>query len=290
MPAPDQEYRSLMLRKAQLLAQQHGGLTSIPRKVQRRLAFDVIIQGKGSLSVSVRIPGGDLSSSISRLKAELSAEKAFAPHKPSPDQLGECIPIPPAANQTMDDFWVMREWYKEGQFGIRLTNADWSEDDEVREKAVRFLVEKALRKDPRDVTYEDFDSNRLESLLVNYYKGSPHLALTEAGYAYSAAEALRHANEGAFHNEKFYPWEMSRTPTGFYESKENRIAAIKWLVAKLGKGPRNISEDDFNTNRLSGLLDYYNDSPYSALLEAGIVNPEDERYMRRHGHTRFLEV
>ena len=39
---------------------------------------------------------------------------------------------------------------------------------------------------------------------------------------------------------------------------------------------RRVSGDDFNNNRLSGLMNHYKNSPYLALVEAGYAYPEDE--------------
>ncbi len=158
------------------------------------------------------------------------------------------------AKATMDDFWIKHGWYKPMKDGSKkLTYADWCMGEGIRQDAVRFLVEKVLRKDPRDITYEDFESNRLGGLLTSYYKDSPYAALTEAGY-------------------DFRPWEMLKTPKGFYESKDIRIAAVTWLVQKLGKDPRDITAEDFCSNRLCGLINNYNNhSPYDALTEAGYV-------------------
>jgi hypothetical protein len=63
----------------------------------------------------------------------------------------------------------------------------------------------------------------------------------------------------------------ARTPTDFYRFRKNRVAAIKWLVEeKLRKGSRDVTQADFHSNRLRGLLtDYYDGSPYYALKDAG---------------------
>lgn len=274
MAAPDQEYRSLMLRKVQQVAAQHGGISNIPRELQTKLGFDIIAGRKGSFSISVRIPDGDLSSRIAELKSELP-KITFESAKPEPERIfGKYVPQVSEEDPTMDDFWIMQGWYKEDRAGIRLIRAKWEENEKARADAVRFLVEKVLKKDPRGLTTEDFRSNRLSGL-IDVYGCSIYLAVVEAGYAYSIKEALEHAKEGAFRTEKLYPWEMGKAPQGLYDSKENRVAATKWLIAKLQKDPRELSQEDFNSRLLAGLLShYYSNSPHAALTEAGYqINP-----------------
>jgi hypothetical protein len=137
---------------------------------------------------------------------------------------------------------------------------------ENRIAAIKWLVCK-VEKAPCDILLEDFRSNRLGGLLANYYGDIPYHALKEAGYPLE-------------------PWEMLRTPQGFYDSKDIRTAAMAWLVRKLGKEPRDIIQDDFYSNRLWGLLNRYNGSPYDALLEAGLVTKKDEAYMRSSQHAK----
>ena len=78
---------------------------------------------------------------------------------------------------------------------------------------------------------------------------------------------------------------MLKTPQGFYNSKENRILATKWLVDRLGKEPRDITQEDFHANRLRGLMGSSNYSPFEALYEAGLVSRQDETYMRSRNHS-----
>ena len=319
MANQDQAYRSLVMRKVQQLAKEHGGLAKIPRELQQRLGFDVIAKRKGT-SISVTIPSGDLSSKIAQLQTDVPAAKAFGSSKPAPDPFSRYTPVASQTNQTMDDFWILQGWYKEDRIGMELIPAKWKDDEKVRAESVRFLVERVLKKDPRDITKEDFDSNRLSGLLNRYYNSSPYKALLEAGYQFHLWEMskapngsydskenrvaatrwlvdklgkdprdimqenfrstrlrglLSRCNESPYEalteaGYQMQPWEMAVTPMGFYESKENRIAATRWLVDKLGKDPRDITKEDFNSNRLRGLLvEYYKDSPYAALLEAG---------------------
>jgi len=136
---------------------------------------------------------------------------------------------------------------------------------ENRIAATKWLVSK-LKKDPRDLRLEDFGSNRLGGLLHNYYNDSPYKAVKEA-----------------FPEKEVQPWEMIVTPQKFYKKKENRVAAVKWLVKKLVKDPRNLTNEDFIGNKLRGLIDYYNGSPYKAVKEAGLVTEADKCYIHQRG-------
>jgi hypothetical protein len=290
------------------------------------------------------------------------------------DPFAKYTPQVSRSNPTMEDFWILMGWYRRDKLGAEFTRPDWTEDSN-RVEAIRFLVEKVLKKHPSKITQKDFHSNKLRKMLEYYYSNStyealadagdvyyaedarehaasgkfqfkklypwelanvpasftfteksnritavqwlswktgkdfrdltqsdftdnslggmhklyhsssPHETLVDAGYAYSRAESLAHASSGNFRKKKFYPWEMSNSPL-FYNLPEFRIAAAKWLVWKTVKEPREIVGPDFYSNRLSGLLtEHYNCSPYDAMLEAGLVTPKDESYMRSHGHT-----
>jgi hypothetical protein len=265
-------YRSLMLQKVQRIANSRGGLANIPREMQEKLGFDLIAKRGGAYSVSIRIPKGELRERISELRVEARPFPS-SPKKPEPEGIFRgYTPVPSQANPTMDDFWIMQGWYKDDRRGIRLTRARWREGESVQKKAVRFMLDEVLRKDPAQMRTRDFNSNRLSGLFSEYFDSSPYLALVEAGYAYSIEESLEHAKAGNFQSEKIYPWEMVETPNIFdYGVKENRVAAVKWLVWKLGKDPREIEWDDFNSNGLAGLIssEHYKNSPYKALVEAG---------------------
>ena len=358
MPTPEHTYRSLMIRKIQRISQEHGGLPKIPRKLQKELGFDVIAKRKG-YSTYIILPLADLSERISELKRELS-QLSF--HFANPDTepiFGKCTPIALDENPTMDDFWIAQGWYKEDRIGIKLTPAKWQDDEKVRVASVRFLVNQVLQKDPRCITQDDFKANRLGGLMAGYYTGSPYKAFLEAGYMYSVEESLKHAQSGKFKVKKIYPWELAKTPEAFsykkeqnrvaavrwliykvkkdprdievedfsfnylggllgecyensrfkafqeagytfhpwemrsspnsiYLSKEGRVAAVRWLIQKLQKAPRDTIQDDFYNNRLGGLLkNHHNCSPFEALLEAELVTDMDEEYMRRRGGERF---
>jgi len=157
----------------------------------------------------------------------------------------------------------------------------WPNKD-IRIAAIKWLIWK-LKKEPKEIIADDFNNNRLSGLL-RPYKGSPYLALVEVGYAYSIDEIKEHARTW-FKTDKLYPWEMQRVGNEFWYDKEMRIAATKWLMWKLNKEPKDITQDDFINNGLGGLIQTYNGSPYEALFEAGIATESDEAYMRSSHHT-----
>lgn len=354
MPTASQTYRSLVMRKAQQLAKEHGGFARIPRELQRKLGFDVIAKRK-THTISVRIPQGDLSSKISQLEREVPTAKAFGKSKPGPDPFGRYYPVASEENPTMEDFWIGQGWYKEVKTGLKLTSARWGNDFLLARKATVFLAEKVLAKHPYEMSTRDFGENMLGGMLRTFYRGSAyraladagygilpwemkqtplgifksgetrvratkwlvqktgkspreiryddfrknglrgllselndsaHTALLEAGYFYTKKEAIGHLERAEFPTDKFYPWE-AKVPKRFFREKRTRLAATCWLAKKLGRQPREMRAGDFKSNNLAGMLKYYyGDSPYEALLEAGLVTSRDEDYMRSNQHAR----
>ncbi len=53
----------------------------------------------------------------------------------------------------------------------------------------------------------------------------------------------------------YFSLDWTNAPKDFFESKENRISAVGWLVRKIGR--ENICPADFSDNGLGGLLDHY---------------------------------
>lgn len=130
---------------------------------------------------------------------------------------------------------------------LEIPRYKWDSEN-VRKAAVKALV-KALGKEAREITQDDFFENGLRRFL-RYYRGSPYEALRNAGF-------------------EIKPWEMQKTPKGFYRHKKNRIEVTKLLVAVLGKDARELTQDDFLDNGLSRLLSYYRRSHFEALRDAG---------------------
>ncbi len=141
-------------------------------------------------------------------------------------------------------------------------------DEGVRKSAVGWLLWKT-GKDARRITIEDFQENGLVGLLDGKYGGSPYRALAEAGFAYSREDAAAHAASMRFQEGKTYPWEMDNLR--IYKDASMRSAATRWLIWKLAKPPARLTQDDFNSNGLGGLIQLpsYKGSPYAALVESG---------------------
>ena len=74
-----------------------------------------------------------------------------------------------------------------------------------------------LGKRPGDLSASDFYNNRFGSLL-NHCGSSPYKAVSEA-----------------FPELGIREWEMAKTPLGFFDSEQHRVAATRWLAEKLKK-------------------------------------------------------
>jgi hypothetical protein len=148
----------------------------------------------------------------------------------------------------MDEFFRLMGWASKD--GRALKHAKW-DDPKIRRAAVVFFVKEVLRrKDPRMVGSKDFRMNHLGGLLDRC--GSAYAAITEA-----------------FPEEDIHPWEMSATPSGFFNDRKNRIAATKWLAAKVNVPVESLVCEDFDTYGLGGLLrGRYSNSSKRAMREA----------------------
>ena len=152
---------------------------------------------------------------------------------------------------SMEDFWFAQGWYKEDARtgALRLTRANWLDNPELQIQAIVTLVG-IIQKDPRDMGVDDFKANRLGGLMVSYFNDSPFEAISQA-----------------FPKLEIKPWEMITTSRGFFDSKENRVAAVEWLVEKTGKDPKSLIVADFVSNRLTGLIEIYGGRPFLAVSE-----------------------
>ncbi len=136
--------------------------------------------------------------------------------------------------------------------------------------AVKWLLSKTNKR-PEDITYNDFQKNRLTKLLL--IKKGTHNAITEAGYAVK----------------------RKSKPRNYWKQRENRIACIRNLVESIGKPAEEITYDDFAKHKLYQLLEYYRWSTIKALSDAGYhLSPEvikqrmringKKIYISNHGH------
>jgi len=63
-------------------------------------------------------------------------------------------------------------------------------------------------------------------------------------------------------------WEMKVTPRGFFSKKENRVAAMRWIVETKGVLPAEITSEILLNNGMSALLVFHKHVIYSAVNEA----------------------
>ena len=85
------------------------------------------------------------------------------------------------------------------------------------------------------------------------------------------------AINAAFPEEE--PLVSSHVPRGFYNDKGNRIRKLRELATSIGKEGKDITHHDLKNGHISTILHYHNGSLFSALLEAGLVNEADKRYV-----------
>lgn len=181
MAIPNQEYRSLMLRKVKQVAESHGGIMKIPRSVQKQLGFDIVSARGGRVYISIKPPGRSAEKKIGKLKEELSAEKAFSGYKPPPDLIAAGALQDSIRSPCMEDFWLKKGWFREDEFSIHLINARWADDPETGREAIRFLVKEVLKKEPKRLSRDDIFLNGLSGLLTLRYQGKLWIALLDAG-------------------------------------------------------------------------------------------------------------
>jgi len=124
---------------------------------------------------------------------------------------------------------------------------------ENRVGAIKWLIVKTM-KDPSNLSMKDFKSHGLKSLATGY---GIHRLLTEAGYDLT-------------------PWECNRASPNTWNKKENRIAAVKWVLAKTRKEPAQLTRKDFLSRNLGSLV--RGQGLYGLVTEAGYeLRPWDMR-------------
>lgn len=156
--------------------------------------------------------------------------------------------------------------FNKWQFNSSNSGANYWAKKENRVKAVRHLIEDKLKWSDEDIKAKlsqmTFRENNLNALLNSYYNGSVYLTLNEA------------------YPDKFLPWELSCVMTGFWDVKENRVKAIKWMIEEKLKWSiddikNKLSRDTFIKCGLAGLLTSYKGGMAVAIEEAypGMVKP-----------------
>jgi hypothetical protein len=123
---------------------------------------------------------------------------------------------------------------------------------------VRFLIEEILESQPNKILEQKDETLFIKHKLQNVYRY----------FNYSFNRVLGNA-----YPEIIHPWLRSRASTEYWENKNNRINAVKWLVEeRLNFLPNTlfkakISRKDFANNGLSFLFNNYYNSVSSALAE-----------------------
>lgn len=142
---------------------------------------------------------------------------------------------------------------------LQVTPSKYFNDPKRQIEAVKWLFEKKLNmKEPSDLNgklnVELFYKNGLGSLLKNR---DTYFELVELAYP-----------------DTFNEWEVMKiVPAGFWDSKANRLRALRWLFyQKLKWNNEQITTltnaETFRENRLSGLFQVaYEGSPYAAVKE-----------------------
>lgn len=127
-----------------------------------------------------------------------------------------------------------------------------------RIKAIRWLIDQKLQFSHEQVidnlSVEDFVSNKLSTLICNYYNKSIIKAVIEA------------------YHEEFKEWEF-----GYYKwSLDEARKATKWLINKVQKeGRKNISDikfEDFKKNKLRTPVDKFYGGSYKKAINDAIIN------------------
>ena len=130
------------------------------------------------------------------------------------------------------------------------------DDKQNRINAVKWLFEIRLKWSIEDIkaniSQKVFKDNGLISLLCKR-KGGLYSVVSEA-------------------YPEIHEWELPFVNASFWECRENRIKAMDWLFkTKLNWSiediKANVSQDTFKTYGLAGLLNYYNGSPYRAIVD-----------------------
>ena len=123
---------------------------------------------------------------------------------------------------------------------------------------VRFLIEEILESHPQNILKQKDETFFIKHKLQNIYRL----------FNYSFNRVLANA-----YPEIIHPWLQSRTPVEYWQNKENRISAVKWLVEeKLNYSTEylcktKINRKDFANNGLSFLFNNYYNSVSAALSE-----------------------
>lgn len=158
--------------------------------------------------------------------------------------------------------------FKPSDFKVMPKNY-WTKD-KIVEELKHLIIEKFNGDDDKIrelINQKFFIDNNLGFALSKFFNGSPY-------------KAIDHIFPG-----KFKPWEFKSTPKGYWEIKENRCSAIKWLISEelqlsVEELKEQLTINLFTQNGLGGVIaNYYDNNPFKAIEEAypNELNPWDIR-------------
>ena len=150
--------------------------------------------------------------------------------------------------------------FKPWELKSSSSGINYWESKDNRVNAIKNLIENILGWDEEQVkkylTQDTFNNNDLSGLIAcSAYNGSPYKALNEA------------------YPNKYLPWELPAVPTGFWDIKDNRINATKWLFETKLKWSiddikKKVSQKVFVENGLASLIAKLDGGVYAIVLEA----------------------
>lgn len=148
--------------------------------------------------------------------------------------------------------------FQRWELGGHVQNKTWNRTEGIL--AVKWLIADRLKWNDEDIknnySKQIYDENNLNGMLQMCFNGSPYQALNSA------------------YPNKFKCWELPCVPQGFWNSKENCIAALKWVVKNKFNMQYDLARKKLTRNilyeyRLYGLYANYSMSQIKELLLKG---------------------
>lgn len=149
--------------------------------------------------------------------------------------------------------------FKESELKYSNYSINYWKDKQNRIKAIKNMIENVLKWNEiqikKDLSIKTFKENNLDILLEYYYDNTPYKALQEA------------------YPNIYMPWQLSTLPCNYWNSKQNRIKAVKWLFEiqlewSIEDIKQKVNKSVFEDNGLATLLYKNKDGIYSVILEA----------------------
>lgn len=140
----------------------------------------------------------------------------------------------------------------------RFPNGYW-QNPEAKDNAIKCV--RFLLKDYLNLSHQEIKDSNLGKIIRGYRLA----AILSSRNFDNVLEIVMLAFPG-----DFKPWEFKKAGHGHWNSRENRIEAIKWLVDQvlLKEDFKAISKQTFKEYGLSGLLATYDGSPFAAIEDA----------------------